>query len=175
MRLLCSIILVPFRAMYRFRHHFPMCYAIAPQFIGHDLPGFTLVTPQQTLEEALRSSPIPFSLKIDIYHFTILVNRSPQVMLLTVDFDEDLINVESVTVSSVLSLQSAGVNGTEFDTPKADRFSADGDSPLGQYIFNVSVAKIESVVEPDGVGYDIGRESVALICAHGPILPESAS
>jgi hypothetical protein len=45
-------------------------------------------------------------------------------MLYAVDSDEYLIDVEGVTVSSVLSLQSAGINGSELDTPKADRFNA---------------------------------------------------
>jgi hypothetical protein len=37
------------------------------------------------------------------------------------------------------------------------------------------MAEIEAVVEPDGVGDDIGRESVAFVDVHTPILPISAS
>jgi len=47
------------------------------------------------------------SLQENINHFTILIHRSPQIILLSVDFDEDLINVERITITSVLSLQSA--------------------------------------------------------------------
>jgi hypothetical protein len=47
--------------------------------------------------------------------------------------------VESIAVASVLSLQSACVNGTELDTPKADRFAADGDTALSQEIFDITV------------------------------------
>ena len=49
-------------------------------------------------------------------------------MLLTIDLDEDFVNVEGVAVASVLSLQAAGINGTKFDTPKADRFAADSNT-----------------------------------------------
>ena len=91
-------------------------------------------------------------------------------MLLAVDFDEDFINVESVAIASVLSFQSSGVNSSELDAPQADRFSADSDSTLGQQIFNISVAEIESIVEPDGVGNDTGWESVAFVSIHSPIL-----
>jgi hypothetical protein len=42
--------------------------------------------------------------------------------------------------------------------------------PLSQEIFDIPVAEVESIVEPDGVGNDIRRESVALICSHRPIL-----
>jgi hypothetical protein len=53
-------------------------------------------------------------------------------MLSTVDFDEDLVDEECISVSPVSSLQAASVNGTEFDAPEADRFPADGDFTLGQ-------------------------------------------
>ncbi|MFT4520238.1 MAG: hypothetical protein ACI9JM_002639 [Halioglobus sp.] len=33
-----------------------------------------------------------------------------------------------------------------------------------------AVAQIETIVEPDCVGNDIWRESVVLVCVHGPIL-----
>ena len=93
-------------------------------------------------------------------------------MLLAVDLDEDFIDVESVAVASVLSFQSACINGSEFDAPEADRFSADSDAAFSQKIFDISVAQIESIVEPDCVTDDIGRESMALICAHGLILAQ---
>ena len=53
-------------------------------------------------------------------------------MLLTVDFDEDFIDVESVTVSSVFSFQSTSINSAKFDTPKTDCFTADSDSSFGK-------------------------------------------
>ena len=58
------------------------------------------------------------------------------VMLLAVDLlvrhtGEDFIDVKSVTVTSVLSFQSTGTDGTEFDAPKSDRFAADCDATFG--------------------------------------------
>ena len=37
------------------------------------------------------------------------------------------------------------------------------------------MAEIEAIVEPDGIADDIGRESVAFVCVHPPILSISAS
>tara|TARA_R110002072_G_scaffold123352_2_gene258608 strand:+ start:1681 stop:1971 length:291 start_codon:yes stop_codon:yes gene_type:complete len=91
-------------------------------------------------------------------------------VLFAIDLHEDFIDVESITIASVFSLQSWGVNGSEFDTPKTHRFAADSDTSLSQEIFDIAVAQIESIVEPDGVGNDIGRESVAFICIHSTIL-----
>jgi hypothetical protein len=51
-------------------------------------------------------------------------------MLLPVDLDEDLIDVERVTIASVFSFQTTCKNGTKLDAPEADRFSTDGDTSL---------------------------------------------
>ena len=96
-------------------------------------------------------------------------------MLLAVDFDEYLINVERVAEASVFSFQSSTVYSTEFDAPETDRLSADGDASLGQKVFNVAVAKIESIVEPDGITDDVAWKSVSLISIHLPILAIWAS
>jgi hypothetical protein len=39
--------------------------------------------------------------KIHIYYFSILIHSSPQIMLLAVDPDKDLIDVEGIAVASV--------------------------------------------------------------------------
>ena len=72
-------------------------------------------------------------------------------MLLAIDFDEDFIDVERITIAPVLPFQSAGINGPEFDTPETDRFSGYGDAPFSEQIFNIPVAQIEAVVQPDSV------------------------
>jgi hypothetical protein len=72
-------------------------------------------------------------------------------VLFTVDPHKDFVNVEGVAITLVLAL-------------------ADGDTSLGKEIFNVTMAQIESVVEPDGIGDDVRWESVSFVCAHGPIL-----
>ena len=83
---------------------------------------------------------------------------------------EDFIDVEGVAITSVSTFQSTGINGTELDAPEADWFSADSDASFGQKIFDITVAEIEAIVEPDSIGNDIGRESVTFICIHPPIV-----
>jgi hypothetical protein len=53
---------------------------------------------------------------------------------------EDFIDVEGITVASMLSFQSACINGSELDTPEPDRFTADSDASLGQQIFDIPMA-----------------------------------
>jgi hypothetical protein len=84
MRLLCPVIGVLIRNMYRFRHHFPMRYRVATQLVGNDLPRFITMASQQTLEEAFRSCPIALCLQVNVNHFVVLVYRSPQIVLLAV-------------------------------------------------------------------------------------------
>ena len=52
-------------------------------------------------------------------------------MLLAVDLHKDFIDEESVAVATVLSLQAAGIDSSEFDTPETDRFAAYCDAALG--------------------------------------------
>ncbi len=53
-------------------------------------------------------------------------------MLLAVDFDEDVIDVEGISLSSVLSRQTAGIFSTDLATPQAYRLSSDNNSSLGK-------------------------------------------
>ena len=87
-------------------------------------------------------------------------------MLLAIDFDEDFIDVESVAIASVLSLQSAGINGTEFDAPQANCFAANCDASLSENVFNIQMTQIEAIIEPDGIRNDIWRESVVFVSIH---------
>ncbi len=83
---------------------------------------------------------------------------------------EDCIDVKRIAIATVLSLQASGMNSSKFDAPEADGLSAESDAPFGEAGLDIAVAEIESVVQPDCVADDIGRESVALIASHLPIL-----
>jgi hypothetical protein len=51
-------------------------------------------------------------------------------MLLTLDLDEDFIDVERVAIAAMLSLKQTGINRSKLDAPEADRFTADSDASL---------------------------------------------
>ena len=87
---------------------------------------------------------------------------------------EYFIDVEGVAVASVFSLQAAGINGTELDAPEANCFSGYSDASLGEKIFDITMAEVESVVEPDCVADDVGWQSVTLVSIHLPILSATA-
>jgi len=137
-----------------FGHQLSMSDTITPQLIGDDLPGLSLMTLQQPLEESLGRLAIPPGLKKDIDHFTVLINCSPQIALFAAYFHEDLVNEKSIAVTPMFTFQPLGVFGAELVAPQANRFVTDGDSSLCEYIFDISVAQIESIVEPDSITDD---------------------
>ena len=83
---------------------------------------------------------------------------------------EDFIDVRGVAITSVLSFQSPCINGSKLDAPEADRFSTDGDASFGEEVFDIPMAEVEAIIEPDGVGNNVRRESVALVCIHRRII-----
>ena len=128
-----------------------MSNAITPQFIGNYLSGFTAMASQQTLKESLSSSTITLRLQIHINNLTILIDCSPQVVLFAIHLYKDFIDAEGVAIASMFSFQAPSINGTELVTPEAYRFSGHSDAALGQLVFDVTVAQVESIVEPDCV------------------------
>jgi hypothetical protein len=83
--------------------------------------------------------------------------------LLAVDFHEDFVNIERIAVTLVFSLQPAGVPGAKLNAPQADGFIAYFDSTFGQEVFDISMAQIESMVQPNSVLNNFGWKSMAFV------------
>ena len=65
--------------------------------------------------------------------------------------NKDFVDEEGIAIALVLSFESSSVYGTELNAPETDRFAADDDALFSEKIFNISVAQVEAVVEPDSV------------------------
>ena len=68
---------------------------------------------------------------------------------------EYFIDEEGVAVTSVLALQAAGINRSEFYTPETDCFTAHGNASFGREVLDITMTQVKSVVEPNGIGNDI--------------------
>jgi hypothetical protein len=55
------------------------------------------------------------------------------------------------------------------------QFPADRDASFGQEVFDIAVAKVETVVQPDSIADDVGWKSMTLVCIHGQVLAVLAS
>jgi hypothetical protein len=91
-------------------------------------------------------------------------------MLFTVALHEDFVNVEDVSVALMPPLQSPCIFGSELDTSEANGFIADSDFPFSKETLDIPTTENEAIVEPDSVANDVGREAMAFIGIHPPIL-----
>ncbi len=128
------------------RENLPMCCRITPQLVGDQLPGCLSLLFQGLTKEAFSGSTISAFGDQNIDHVSILIDGPPQIEALTLDGDEEFIDVPDVAESSLFPTQSSGVGRSEFLTPIADRFVGDKDSSLCKQVFYVSKAQGEPMV-----------------------------
>ena len=84
-----------------FGDQFPMSNAVASQLIRYDLAWPIPVTFEQSSEEALGRFAVSARLHEHINDFAILIDRAPQILLLTLDLHEHLVEEERIAVASV--------------------------------------------------------------------------
>ena len=118
--------------MNKVRDQLSMCDPIAAQLVRHDLPGLTTMFLQQSLEKTPCCPAVSSRLQKHIDHFTVLIDRPPQIVLLAADLHKDFINEENISVALMFSPESPGVLGTEFDLPESNVFVGDRDPSFGQ-------------------------------------------
>ena len=99
-------------------------------------------------KEPRRGVPIPPRLNQDVEHIAVLVHSSPQVLLATVDRDEELVEVPCVAQAAAPQSKSSGVGPSERSTPVADGLIGDADAALGDEVFHISKAQAEPVSRP---------------------------
>ena len=92
-----------------------------------------------------------------------LIDGPPKVLSPAIDRDEDFVQKPRITESTLSSLQALGVVRTELCAPLPNGFVRHGDSSFGKQIFDISEAHAESMVEPDGMTNDLGRESMSAV------------
>ena len=160
-------------------HDLTMSSAIATELVGHQTIRPLALSLEQLAKEAYGSTAIPPGLNQDVNRVAILIDGSPQVLLLTLDLEEHLVKIPKVAELALFALQPPGIFAAELPTPLANRLIGDDQAALGEQILDVAETQAEPVVEPDGMADNQGREAVASVTgvrlAHGPILTRSAS
>ena len=74
-----------------------MRWAVAPQPIGYQPPGFASLAFQKPTKEAFRCTLIATGLDKDIDYVPVLVNRAPEILSLTPDGHEKFVQMPSIT------------------------------------------------------------------------------
>jgi hypothetical protein len=90
--------------MNRIEHQFSMRDTVASQLIRDNLSGFTAIFSKQSLEKPPGSCTVASCLKKYIDHLSVLVNRSPQILLPAADLHEDFVNKECISIALVLPI-----------------------------------------------------------------------
>ncbi len=118
---------------------------------------------QGPAKEAFSGSTISTLGNQNIDHVSILIDGPPKIEALTLDRDEEFIDVPDVAEPPLLPTQSSGVGRSEFLTPVSDRFVGNKDSSLREQVFYVSKAQGKPVVQPNGVTDDVRRKAMPSI------------
>jgi hypothetical protein len=99
----------------------------------------------------------------DVDHVAVLIHGTPQILLLAVDSNEDLVQVPNIAEAVLTPLQFSGVVRTELPTPESNRFIGDDDSPFGEEILDIPEAQAETMIYPHGVADDFWRKTMTVI------------
>ena len=156
-----------------------MRYAVAPQLIGYQPPGFASLAFQKPMKEAFGCTLIATGLDKNIDYVPVLVNRAPEILSWPWMVTKSSSRCQVSPKRPCRRLSVRALLGAELLTPLSDGLVGDYDPALRQKVFNISEAQAESMIEPDGMADDIRRKSVSLIgwCigVHSPSLPAVAS
>ena len=152
-------------------HDVPMCDSVAAQLVGHQTHGVLSLTLQEFPKESPRRAPVPTRLDEDMDQVTVLVNRTPEILALTVDCDEDFVQEPRVSESTLSALQRPGVVGAELPAPLPNGFVRHDDAPFGQQIFDIPEAQTVSVVQPHGVADDVRRKAMPKVTGSSRVHP----
>ncbi len=161
MRDLGTVVRVPIGAVAHRRHHRAACCRVAAELVCDQPSWDTTLALEELPEESGGCAPIPSRLHEDVDDVAVLVHGAPQILLATMNRYEQLVQMPGVTHPTAAAPKTSRVHRAEPLTPLPDGFIGDRDVPLGQQVLHISEAETESVVEPDGVADDFGRESIA--------------
>ena len=152
-----------------------MGHAVAAELIGHETHGFLALTLQQFSKESPRGAPVPAGLDEEVDQVTNLVHRAPQILALTVERDEDIVQKPCISESTLSAPQPPGVVGAELPAPLPHGFVRHDDAAFRQQILDIPEAQVVSVVEPHGVADDFRRKAMAKVAGssslHTGIVP----
>jgi hypothetical protein len=104
---------------------------------------------------------MPLNRNVD--HVSVLVHSSPEKMPLALDVHEEFIQMPDVSRPSLPTPEPSCELRPELPAPPPDGLVGDRDSSLRQESLDVSEAQSESIMEPDSVTDDLGRESVSVV------------
>ncbi len=140
-----------------------MSDTVAPQQIRYQATRLLSLSLEQLSKETLGGAAISPRLNQNVDDIAVLIDRSPQVPLLSLDLHEHFVQIPEVAETTGFLLKPTSVLAAKLPAPLADRFVGDDDASLSQQIFDIPETEAEPMVEPNGIADDQRRESVTTI------------
>ena len=158
-----SVVLVPAGSMGNGWKDFSVSRRIASKLVGNELPGWLPLVFQNLAKEAFDGSPVSVACHQDIEDVVVLVHRPPQIMTLTADGDEHFVHVPDVAEPALSPPQSTSIRWSKLSAPGSNGFVGYGDAALSEQILDIAKPQSEPMVQPDGMGDDLGWKAVVSI------------
>ena len=118
---------------------------------------------EQLAEKLLRGLLVAPTLDENVQDDNVLVHGPPQIVPLTIDCQEDLVQMPFVARLQTTATQAIGILLPKLPTPLTDGFMGHRDAALGQQFFHITVAQGEAIIEPDAMADDLAGEAVVLV------------
>src|SRR5262250_3744534 len=122
------------------REHLALRRAIAFEFIGDDHAWHVEQAFEELAEELLGRALIASALHENVEYVVVLIDSAPQVMPLTTDCQEDLVQIPFVARLRTPPSQPIGVVLPKLATPLANGFVGHRDAAFEQELFHIAVA-----------------------------------
>ena len=119
---------------------------VASQLVSHDHPRHILQPCQQPPEEALGSFGIAPVLNKDVQHDAILIHGTPEIVLHTLDPDEDLVEVPFIPRPWPATAKTASKGLAKFLAPAPHGLIGDDNAPRGQKQLDIPEAEAEYMI-----------------------------
>jgi hypothetical protein len=104
---------------------------VAAELVGHQPSRLFPLACQNLAEESLGSGRIATPLHEYIEHIAVLINGSPQIVLLSAYFDEHLVDIPCIAEPTLASFQCHAIAKPELQTPAAYGLVGNLDTALG--------------------------------------------
>src|SRR5208283_2506290 len=124
-------------------HDLPLGRGIAAQLVGDQHTRRSPLLLQELAEQAFGGLLVAPALDEDIENEALLVDRSPEPVLLAGDGDHDLIEVPLVAAARCSPADAIGEFPAEFQAPLLDRLMGDRDAASRQHLLDHAQAQRE--------------------------------
>jgi hypothetical protein len=151
---------------------------VTSHFIGDETTRCLSLALEQPPKESSCRTPIPSRLDKNIDHVAVLIHRAPEILPLTVDRHEDLVEKPRISESTLSSLQAPRVVGAELPAPLPSRLVRHENASFRQQILDIPEAQAVPVIDPHGVADDLRQKAMPQVTGstsgHPDIVPGRA-